>query len=83
LGHPAAIPSESQRTIPPDALFIVDGHTAAGTVADYEFETVRAVGFVPSAGDPAGALRNAGVARTFPRGTLAEELPRLLAEFAV
>lgn len=73
---------ESQQ-IPADALFIVDGHTAAAAVGAYSFDITRAVGFLPSAGDAEGRLRKAGVARTFSRGTLAEELPRLFAEFAV
>ncbi len=74
---------QGSNVIPADALFIVDGHTAAASVGAYSFDITRAVGFIPAAGDPEGQLRTAGVARTFSRGTLAEELPRLFAEFAV
>lgn len=83
-GHRAFNASDADsRAIPADALFIVDAHTASESVGVYTFEITRAVGFIPAAGDPEGRLRRAGVARTFARGTLADELPRLFAEFAV
>ena len=83
-GHRAFNASDGEmRTIPATALFIVDGHTAAEAIGGYTFDTTRTVGFIPAAGDPQGRLRTAGVARAFPRGTLADELPRLFAEFAV
>lgn len=83
-GHAAFNASDREsRVVPAKALFIVDGHTAAEAVGAYTFDTTRTVGFIPAAGDPGGRLRAAGVARSFPRATLAEELPRLFAEFAV